>query len=103
MNDTDLLLNVINTQNRALKEEMAAMKQASEDRHVEVMNLITKAFPDGDLASHYQYHMRLIEEAAARKAIRLEVWKKIVSMSAWTLLGFIGLKSLEWVRDNVKF
>lgn len=102
MTDTEMILEVLNTHIRALKSEILATREASENRHVEVMDLIIKAFPDGDLKSHYQYHMRLVEEAAARKAIRLEVWKKLWSGSIWVLLGYIGLQLLSWAKDHVR-
>jgi hypothetical protein len=93
-----VILRLIQTHNDTLKAEIQSLREASENRHVEVMDLITQAFPDGDLKSHYQYHMRLVEEAAARKAIRLEVWKKLVSGSVWSILVFAVYKFLEWWR-----
>lgn len=102
INDHELLLRIIDQHISAMKDELAAMRQASEDRHVEVMDLITGAFPDGDLKSHYQYHMRLIEEAQSRKAIRLEIWKKLLSGSIWSMLAYFGYQALQWIKDHVK-
>lgn len=79
------------------------MRQASEDRHVEIMRLIEQGFPNGDLKSHYQYHMRLIEEAATKRAIRLEIWKKILAGSAWSLVAYIGWKLMEVAREYIRF
>lgn len=112
--DTELLLKLVearigamqeqlNTRSTATQTELVALRQILEDRHVEVMELIQGGFPDGDLKSHYQYHMRLIEEAQTKKAIRLEVIKKLVSGSIWSMLAYLGFKLFEWVRDHVKF
>lgn len=97
-NDQTVLLQLMETYIASLKAEIQALRQASEDRHVEVMDLITKAFPEGDLQAHHNYHMRLIEEAAARKAIRLEVTKKLVSGSVWSGLVYLAYKLLELLR-----
>lgn len=101
--ETSMILRVMDTHIEALRDEMQKMREASENRHVEIMQLIEGAFPDGDLKSHYQYHMRLIEEAQARKAIRLEIWKKVLSGSIWSILAFLGFKLVEWARDHVRF
>lgn len=100
--DINLLLQLLETYNAALKAELEALRTASEDRHVEVMDLITRAFPDGDLRAHHNYHMSLIQQAEARKAIRLEVIKKIVSGSVWSGLAYAAYKFIDWARHYVR-
>lgn len=97
-----MIIQLIEAHNRAIREELKDLREASENRHVEVMELITTAFPEGDLKSHYRYHMGLIEEAASRKTIKLEVWKKIVAGSVWSMLAYAFLKFIEWAKDHVR-
>lgn len=101
-NDT-MLLKVIDTHVTAIHERIEKMNEIAEDRHAEVMQLIKGAFPDGDLKSHYQYHMRLIEEAQARKAIKLEIWKKVLSGSIWSVLAYCAYEVFKWGQNHVKF
>lgn len=100
--ETKLLLRVIDQHIGALRDDMEKMKVASEDRHVQVMELIEKGFPDGDLISHRDYHKRLIEDALNRKSIKLEIWKKVLSGSIWSVLVFLAYQALDWIK-NVKF
>lgn len=100
--ETALLLRVLDTHVTSIRDEMEKMRLASEARHVEVIELIEQGFPDGDLKSHYQYHMGLIEEAQNRKAIKLEIWKKLLSGSIWSVLAYAAFQSLQWIKDYVK-
>jgi hypothetical protein len=101
MTDLEVIINLISTHDKTLRSEMIAMKEASENRHVEIMELVTKAFPDGDLDSHYRYHVRLIEDAAARKSIRLEIYKKLAAGSVWAIITYFALKSFTWLQSHV--
>lgn len=99
--ETKLLLRVIDQHVTALRDDMQKMREASEDRHVEILKLIEEGFPDGDLKAHNTYHKRLIEDAMNRKSIRLEIWKKVLSGSIWSILVFLAYQVIDWIK-NVK-
>lgn len=101
--ETSLILKVIDTHISAVRDEMEKMRVASEARHVEVMELIEQGFPDGDLRAHNAYHKQLIEEAMNRKAIKLEIWKKVLSGSIWSVLAYCAYELFKWGQSHVKF
>lgn len=101
--EIQLLLRVFDQHISAMRDDMEKARLASEARHVEVMSLIEEGFPDGDLKAHAEYHKRLIEDAMNRKSIKLEIWKKVLSGSTWSVLAYLGYQAFEWVKANVKF
>lgn len=74
---------------------------ACEFEYEKVKELVESAFPNGDLKSHHEFHLDLIEKAKEeeriaaekseeKKQIRLEVKKKVVSGIVWAVI-FVAL------------
>lgn len=52
---------------------------------------LAKAFPDGDVDAHRQYHLIAIEALAEKKKLRLAIQEKTISGLIWAGLVAIGL------------
>lgn len=52
---------------------------------------LAKAFPDGDVDAHRQYHLIAMENLAEKKKLRLAIQEKTISGLIWAGLVAVGL------------
>jgi hypothetical protein len=66
---------------------------------------VLKAFPNGDVVGHHDYHDEIMQALADRKRMRQAVLMHLVKASTWImLLGLLGLilTALKgWIRGVV--
>ena len=62
---------------------------------------LAKAFPDGDIDAHRQYHLIAMETLAEKKKLRLAIQEKTLSGLIWAGLVAVGLAVFHEIQSVI--
>lgn len=84
----------------ALVETIEAMAKDIHDIKRGMADLISGAFPDGDISGHQRYHTLMIERNSEIRRLRIAIQEKTISGLIWALLVFLGLCIWSYVAGK---